>query len=200
MLNDPKLNILILSFQALLNLGLISALWFELKRRPAGNTAKPDAPASLDAVAIKQLEEKAIKQLEWRVAVAVRDFDASLSQTASQLNLKLSSLIANVIDREMGGYHEQLEQAREHALKNLETLQKTGEQQQQKQQAAMKAEVEAEKTRLVNKLDQKLSDVMTSYLIESLGKEIDLGSQSKYLLATLDKNKQQLKKDILGEQ
>lgn len=57
-------------------------------------------------------------------------------------------------------------------------------------------EAAAEKQRLIDLIDNKLADSVMGFLTEAMQHEIDLGSQTKYLLSLLDEHKEELKKAI----
>lgn len=63
----------------------------------------------------------------------------------------------------------------------------------------MEAEISAEKARRIAQIDSKLSDAVSSFLIETLGHNVDLGAQNEYLMKLLDENKAELIKSINNE-
>ena len=63
-------------------------------------------------------------------------------------------------------------------------------------EAAMNAEVTAEKQFLINLANAKLADAVASFLVETLGHNIDLGTQTTYLTAMLEEHKEEILKGI----
>ena len=60
-------------------------------------------------------------------------------------------------------------------------------------------EVAAEKQQLIQQFETRLADAVTSFLVETLGHNIDLGAQTSYLSAMLDEHKDELVKGLKDE-
>ena len=57
----------------------------------------------------------------------------------------------------------------------------------------------AEKQQLIAQIDTKLADAVTSFLVETLGHNVDLGAQSDYLISVLDEHKAEFTKRVTDE-
>jgi phenylpyruvate tautomerase PptA (4-oxalocrotonate tautomerase family) len=66
-------------------------------------------------------------------------------------------------------------------------------------QARLAEELANEKQRLAQLLDTKLADAVASFLVETLGKEVDLGAQAAYLTSMLEAHKDELIKGVTDE-
>lgn len=66
-------------------------------------------------------------------------------------------------------------------------------------EAKLNEEIEAEKNRRIAQINNSLSDAVSSFLIETLGHNVDLGAQNEYLMKLLDENKAELIKSIKDE-
>ena len=60
----------------------------------------------------------------------------------------------------------------------------------------MTAEITAEKEVLIKLANAKLADAVASFLIETLGHNVDLGAQSAYLTEMLEEHKDEILKGI----
>lgn len=58
------------------------------------------------------------------------------------------------------------------------------------------AELAAEREKLLRQIDTKLGDAVGSFLIETLGTNVDLGAQTPYLLGLLEEHKDDFKREI----
>lgn len=67
---------------------------------------------------------------------------------------------------------------------------------QQQLEAQLAESIEQKKQFLAKQIDTKLADAITSLLVESLGKNIDLGAQAPYLTALLEEHKDELKQGV----
>lgn len=103
---------------------------------------------------------------------------------------------------------EQHQSALEHTLLQLQTeiessltkRQATFEQKLGAREAALNADLDQqvakERELLLKQIDVKLGDAMASFLINSLGTNVDLGAQTPYLLQLLESKKAEFKKEI----
>ena len=60
-------------------------------------------------------------------------------------------------------------------------------------------EIAKERALLIQQIDTKLGDAMASFLLNSLGTNVDLGAQGPYLMKLLEAHKDELKKEVAGE-
>lgn len=60
-------------------------------------------------------------------------------------------------------------------------------------------EVADEKAQLLKQIDTKLADAVTSFLVETLQHNVDLGAQSDYLTSKLEEHKDELRKEAGDE-
>ena len=63
----------------------------------------------------------------------------------------------------------------------------------------MTEEITNEKEKLIQQIDTRLADAVTSFLIETLGHNVDLGAQNKYLIEMLEEHKPELIKGVKDE-
>ncbi len=60
-------------------------------------------------------------------------------------------------------------------------------------------EILDDKQRLTQQIDAKLGDAVASFLLETLGHNVDLGAQTAYLTALLDEHKEDFKREVTDE-
>jgi len=135
------------------------------------------------------------------------ELEYDLKTTASKLNSRLDKLGSEVVSEEMKRYRMDLEQLRKQTEASIEGAQKDISAHQAdlkakidarraELEAAMNAEVTAEKETLIKLANAKLADAVASFLIETLGHNVDLGTQTAYLTAMLDEHKDEIIKEI----
>ncbi len=134
-------------------------------------------------------------------------FEEDLDKTASHLNGMLEKFGSDIVNDEMNLFQTRIKEIREATATKIDTVQnQTAEHQQQLEAAiearrieleqALEAEITAEKARVLSVLDTKLSNAMTSFLLEALESEVDLGAQTPHLIAELEAHKDELKKEV----
>ena len=66
-------------------------------------------------------------------------------------------------------------------------------------EAKLSEEIAAEKQRLIEQIDTKIADTVTSFIIETMQHNVDLGAQGAYLTSMLEEHKAELAKGISDE-
>lgn len=141
---------------------------------------------------------------------AVLELRRDLKGTTDQLNKKLETVGGTIVESEMKRYQASLEMLREQtektiggAVKEVAThqtdLKSKLEERRQALESQIEQEIEQEKQLLMSQIDTKLADAVTSFLIETLQHNVDLGAQSNYLISMLDEHKDELTKGIRND-
>lgn len=134
----------------------------------------------------------------------------SLDSTTVQLNKQLEKLGTKIIEDETERYHTTLDLLRKQAetaingaqseiTQHQTDLQAKLVEHQAKVEAELTAKMTAEHQQLMQQIDTKLADAVTSFLFETLQHNVDLGAQSSYLTAMLEEHKDELTKGVKNE-
>jgi F0F1-type ATP synthase membrane subunit b/b' len=138
------------------------------------------------------------------------ELEHNLKGTATQLNKHLEKLGTEIINGEMKRYRASLDELRSQtsdsiANAQVEVAKHQAElraefiKRQTELEAKLTGEIAAEKQRLTQQIDTKLSDTVASFLIETLQHNVDLGAQSTYLTTMLEEHKAEIAKGIADE-
>lgn len=180
---------------------------------------KPKAPGGhLPASVKERLVQESQANFQAVLEKSANELEHDLARTAGELNKVLQKIGTEVVGNEMERYRLQLDQIRKEAAraiggaqdeitKHQEDLKAKLADEQREVRAKMAAEITAEKQRLVQEIlaekqqllqqiDTKLADAMASFLIESLGHNVDLGAQTAYLTGLLEEHKADFKREV----
>lgn len=152
---------------------------------------------------------------------SVKGFKDDLNKATADINDKLTQLSGDILGEEMDRYKATLNELREKAEQTrsqsqtdverhqaeLEALiverQKALEQKFIERHTALEQQAEAEvlaaKKAYIERIDAKLGDAVTSFLSTTLQYNADLGAQEPYLLAELEKHKNELIREVSDE-
>lgn len=151
----------------------------------------------------QEMREKLLAQANDKYAHilnrSAEQLDHELSATAERINSTVKKLAANVITKELEGFQTIFKEYQQKTAQELEDTKTKTDQLQTELKQKLEQEAETERQRLIDIIDTKMADVVMSFLLESLGHEIDLGSQNDYLLKQLDAHKEELKKAVNSE-
>ncbi len=130
---------------------------------------------------------------------SVGQLQQDLTDTSQQINTLIKRLATDVVSSELEHYRTDLEKLHEQADKDITGIknQIDGHQAELKDRVAQ--ELEDEKQRLIKQIDTKLADAVGSFLLETLQHNVDLGSQSDYLIAVLEEHKADFIKEVSDE-
>jgi hypothetical protein len=120
------------------------------------------------------------------------ELSRDLEGTTSQLNKQLERLGTTVTSKEMLRYQQELDRLLKQAETTITEAQKDLTKHQDDLKAKMAEEIATEKQRLIQQLDTKLGDAVASFLIETMGHNVDLGAQNSYLISMLEEHKAEL--------
>ncbi len=175
-------------------LAAVVALRLSQTEAPASTSSAPFGVAPKDR---QELEQKLRQAYESQIETASGNLARDLSVTSKQLTEQVSRLTTQVIETELEGYQRTLEEVRMVATQTMEEIHQAVEVQRAELRGQMESELRAERERLVAQFDVRLGDIVASYVTQSLGGGVDLGSQMQYISASLEENREALKKDLL---
>ena len=158
----------------------------------------------------ERLMKAAEAKLEASLERSTVQFEKSLQETTARLDRQLERLGTKIISDEMARYNKALEDLQAHTeisiggaqseiVKHQEDLKAKLNDRQAELEAQLVQEIDLKKEQLAQELDTKLGDAVASFLIETLGHEVDLGAQSAYLTKMLDEHKEEITKGIKRE-
>ncbi len=155
----------------------------------------PEIPHITEAE-LARLQTSTQEAYRQAVAAAAKGFHQDLATTSTQLNKLIVNLTTDVVERELEDYRVSLANAREQAIAALRKMESTVEQKQTELEGDMDAEMVKRRQYLMDQLDKKLGAAVAAYIVESLGIDADLGAQRSYLLANLERHRDELKREI----
>lgn len=158
----------------------------------------------------KQILETAQADFQAVLEKSAVELQRELHTTAVSLNQRLAKTGAEVVNYEVERYRAQLADLSKQAETAIGGAQKEVAEHQadlkarlaEKQaelEAKLASDMAAEKQRLIQQMDTKLADAVASFLTETLQHNVDLGAQSRYLVAMLEEHKTELSKGVTDE-
>ncbi len=119
-----------------------------------------------------------------------------LRLTTSQLNEYMKQELSSTLRQEFSKYEESITDAKQLAIDSIEKTKQTIEEQRSLLGEQLSSEVAAEKQRLIERFEQNMADIINHYVLDAIGKQIDLNDQLEYILSELEANKHAIAEDI----
>ena len=122
-----------------------------------------------------------------------------LETSAAQINNLVNRLATEIVESEMRRYHTELTRLRDQAGTDMGGIRAEMTKYKAELKAKLAQDMQVEKQQLVRLMDTKLADAVGSFLVETLQHNVDLGSQSAYLVAMLEEHKADFVKEVVDE-
>ncbi len=119
-----------------------------------------------------------------------------LRLTTSQLNEFMKSQISNTLKEEFSKYEQSIADAKQLAVDSIQKTLDALADQRKAITEEVQNELAIEKEKLINRLEQNMTDIVNHYLVEAIGDQIDLEDQLDYILGELDQNKTAIIEDL----
>lgn len=191
-------------------LGAGVALWLVMRDPSRGGKAKKNAIENLTDQAKEDVEH--IFNEEFREELRNRGrlhFEKIISEnamflqqdlrlTTSQLNDFMKTEVTHVLKEEFAKYEESINDAKQLAIDSIQKTQDTIEQQRELLSAQMNEQINAEKSRTLERFEARMADVVNHYVLEAVGDQIDLSEQLDFIMNQLEANKEAIMHDIKG--
>ncbi len=168
---------------------------------------KPDPKRSLPAngqyklpeAMREKLLERSSEQFSRVLDKSAGQLEHELSMTGERINVTIKKLAADIITKELQDMQNMLKDYKQQTETEISQTRQDTDQYREDLKRQVAEDVEAEKQQLVSVIDNKLYDVIMSFLMEALQHDVDLGAQSDYLVSLLEEHKDEFKQAINNE-
>lgn len=171
--------------------------------KPAKNeNVKTKLPSSDEIIPTNikaQLLKASQDQFQTVLQHSAVEFQKDLQTTAERINDLIKRLATVIVSDELERYRLDLTKLHNQAEVDISGIKKELGAHENELKAKLAQELESEKQRMIKQIDTKLSDAVGSFLVETLQHNIDLGSQTPYLVALLEEHKADFLKEVTDE-
>ncbi|HEX6462531.1 MAG TPA: hypothetical protein VFZ58_04685 [Candidatus Saccharimonadales bacterium] len=145
----------------------------------------------VDRQAVEAKAEALLVEAVERAAVKLQ---ASLDTSATEI----AQHIETATTQELEKYHANLEQLSSKSVASFDALQAELAERRRELFKQLDEEVSAEREKRLQAFNAKFNDIVTSYITESLGSQVDLGAEAPYIFEVLNTHKDDIKRDVLS--
>lgn len=202
---DSLQIILIVGLAVLAIITAISLLWAvylngRLRQRPVPRQYKLEVDSSevFSKQELTGLGERAEADLEAAVAHSSEELTKQLEVTMANMNAKVKTMVTQTLAREFQAYHTSLAELRKETLGEFAGFKSKLDEERKVLLDEFQKTLADEREKRAEDLNNRVADVVSTYIAESLDSQIDLGAQMKYIIASLEAKKDDIKKDILA--
>ncbi|HKX72483.1 MAG TPA: hypothetical protein VJM32_00535 [Candidatus Saccharimonadales bacterium] len=194
-----------LSLVALLVLVNLAALtWASFQDRKARQKPAPkiyeihlEGTKVFSDVDLEEIQKAAKAQLQSAAQDAAQRLQKSLNNSVDQVAADINDRLSTDLIAEFEKYQVSLGALRDQTIEQFSKIQAELDHRRLELIEHVDRLVAEEQDKRLAHFNERINDVVTSYIAESLGNQVDLGAQTDYILQTLEANKEQIKKDIV---
>jgi len=150
------------------------------------------------AVKQKMLEESE-EEFKRILNHSAKQLQGDLEATGGEINKQVSRIASEIVAGEIERYKQDFAKLHEETSHELGGVSEELAARQAELKAKLAEDMAAEKDLLIKQIDTKLADAVTAFLLETLQHDVDLGSQTSYLLSTLEEHKAEFTKGVTDE-
>lgn len=184
---------------------IVSLVWVfylfgEIKNRPSPKNFKVEieSPQVLSADDLVLITREARESMQVVVTEATRELETALSATIAGLATKTEDMATITLAQEFEKYQTSLSALRDQTIKEFGDLQAQLDKRRDELVEDMEVRMQKERSERMDAFNERINDVVSSYLVESLDKGVDLGAQAGYVVRMLETHKEDIKKDVLS--
>lgn len=192
-----------LLLMALVNAGSLfwaSFLDRKLRERPVPKTYEVHVEAEklFDAMDLKSVEKAAAEAMKAAIHNAASELKETTDTTVARLGTRIDDMTNTNLTQEFEQYQVSLQALRDQTIQQFGKLQAELDSHRDKLMAELEGDIAKEQARRMDRFNERLNDVISNYLVESLGNQVDLGAQTTYIIKSLETHKEDIKRDMLA--
>lgn len=198
-----ELQISLVALLVLVNLAALT--WASFQDRKARAKPQPkiyeihlEGTKVFSDVDLAEIQKAAKEQLHSAAEDAAQRLQKSLNNSVDQVAADINDRLSTDLIAEFEKYQVSLSALRDQTIEQFSKIQAELDHRRLELIEHVDRQVAAEQEKRLAHFNDRINDVVTSYITESLGSNVDLGAQTDYILQTLEANKEQIKKDILS--
>lgn len=148
-------------------------------------------------VDLEAIQKAANEQLTTAAHEAAERLQKSLNNGIDQVAANINDSLATNLTAEFEKYTVTLSGLRDETIRQFGKIQDELNTRRTELMEHVDKQVAEEHARRLEAFNTRLGEVVTSYIAESLGNNVDLGAQSGYILKVLEEHKEDIKRDVL---
>lgn len=167
-------------------------------RQPKAKTRPTQDNNHLPPEMRQHLLEQSSTRFEKVLDRAAVQLETELSKTGEKIDITVKRLAADILTKELDGLKSMYDRYEQAAGADLAKAKSETDSYHRQLQEKLEQAASGEKERLLALIDGQLADSLLSFISETLGQEVDLGSQTPYLMTQLESHKEEFRQAVKG--
>lgn len=172
----------------------------KLRQRPTPKTYEVHVEGTklFEENDLEEVRQTAKAQMQKSIDGAAEQLQRSVAESAQEIAARINDSSSDTLKEELEKYSITLGELHAGAIRQFTELQQDIEKHRQEMLQRLETDLSAERERRINSFNERINQVVSSYLAEALGSRVDLGAQGPYILQMLQEHKEDIKRDILS--
>lgn len=119
-----------------------------------------------------------------------------LRLTTSEINEYLKKEISAKLQEEFTAYQQSIKDVQQMAVESINNTVVASQQQQAELDERLKQEAEARKVRMVEEFENSMAEVVSHYILKTIGDQIDVKDQMPYIVREMQAQQDAMRKDM----
>lgn len=201
---DSSVSLILIIAAAVLagvNIALVAVIARHTKALEAKQITPEHPPPTLEITPeyLAELEAKTKATFSTVVDENATALNQAMHEAVEKINSQVDQLTQSTLTKEIAEYQTTLSSAKEKVIQDLARMSDQARNRQEELDQKLEAQMQKRRQEVIAKLDQNLSEIVVSYIVECFGTGVDFNAQKDYIFKNLNEHKDELKKDILGE-
>jgi vacuolar-type H+-ATPase subunit H len=119
-----------------------------------------------------------------------------LRLTSAELSEFMKKELTSKVHEALGKYEQSVNDAKELAVESIKKTSLALDEQRQVLGEQVQKEIAIEKDHIISSFEKRVTEIVSHYIIEAIGNEVDLSDQLEYILDNFEANKKAMVEDI----
>ncbi len=144
----------------------------------------------------EELRNKARLDFQKVISENAMFLQQDLRLTTSEINEYLKKEISGKLEEEFAAYQQSIKDVQQAAVDSLNKTVAAAQEQQLALTEKMKQDTEAQKAQIVAQFEANMAEIVSHYIIKTVGEQIDLKDQMAFILREMEAQKEPMRKDM----
>lgn len=151
----------------------------------------------LPAEELAAIQQTAREKLQQAVDDSSVHFDRALDAMAAKLSTGAEKQVEQKVVKEFSKYEAQVTQASKSLQGMVATIDKLLQKDVTDARTTLEQTVQAEKERRITSFEKRMTDVVSTYIADSVGGAVNMDAQTTLVVSWLEEHKESIRKDLL---
>lgn len=144
----------------------------------------------------EELRNKARLDFQKVISENAMFLQQDLRLTTSEINEYLKKEVSGKLEEEFAAYQQSIKDVQQAAVESLNKTVAAAQEQQLALAQKMKQDTEAEKAQIIAQFEANMAEIVSHYVVKTVGQQIDLKDQMPFILREMEAQKEPMRRDM----